>query len=202
MDKKFKRIISIFGLFLVFSYLAVVIIFVIAGSEIFLTIMEIITIISAFYILLLLETVLIDSDMEHQIQKHFALISMAGCIILTSSAHIVNLTVTRSLISRGVNVPIFFQIGQWPSVEMALDYLAWGLFLGIAFICTAFTIKKNYETILKWTLLVCGCFCIIGFIGAMINFANLWYIAVLGYTVGLAVICIEQIKLNRKRRVL
>jgi len=198
MDKKLKRIVSIFGLFLVFSYLVVVIIFVVANSETFLTLMEIITIISAFYILLLLETVLTDSDMESQIQKHFALISMAGCIILTSSAHIVNLTVTRQLISRGVNVPIFFQIGQWPSVEMALDYLAWGLFLGIAFICTAFTIKRDNEIILKWTLFVCGCLCIIGFIGPMINFVNLWYIAVLGYTVGLAIICIEQIKLNRK----
>jgi len=198
MNKKNKRIISILGLFLTFSYLGVVIIFVVAGSETFLTIMEIITIISAFYILLLLETILLDSDMESQIQKHFALISMAGCIILTSSAHIVNLTVTRQLISRGVNVPIFFQIGQWPSVEMVLDYLAWGLFLGIAFICTALTIKKNYEIILKWTLVVCGCLCIIGFIGSMINFVNLWYIAVLGYTVGLAIICIEQIKLNKK----
>ena len=198
MNKKLKRIISVFGLFLVFAYLAVVIIFVVTGSEIFLTIMEILTIISAFYILLLLETVLLGSDMESQIQKHFALISMAGCIILTSSTHIVNLTVTRQLISLGVNVPMFFQIGQWPSVEMVIDYLAWGLFLGIAFICTAFTIKRDNEIILKWTLFICGCLCIIGFIGSMINFVDLWYIAVLGYTVGLAIICIEQIKLNKK----
>jgi len=199
MDKKHKRTISILGLFLTFSYLSIVIIFVVTGSETLLTIMEIVTIISAFYILLLLETVLLESDMESQIQKHFALISMTGCIILTSCAHIVNLTVTRPLISRGVNVPVFFQIGQWPSVEMALDYLAWGLFLGIAFICTAFTIKRDNEIILKWTLFVCGCLCITGFIGPMINLVNLWYVAVFGYTAGLAVICIEQIKLNRKQ---
>ena len=197
MDKKLKRIISILGLFVVFCYLAVVIIFVVTGSETFLTIMEILTIISAFYIFLLLETILTESNIENQIQKHFALISMAGCIILTSTTHIVNLVVTRQLISQGVNVPIFFQIGQWPSVEMALDYLAWGLFLGIAFICTAFTIKRDNEIILKQILFVCGCLCIIGFVGSMFNFVNLWYIAVLGYTLGLAVVCIEQIKLNK-----
>ena len=72
MDKKLKRIISFFGLFLVFSYLAVVIIFVVAGSETFLTVMEILTIILAFYILLLLETVLTDSDIESQIEDDYS----------------------------------------------------------------------------------------------------------------------------------
>ena len=71
MDKKLKRIISFFGLFLVFSYLGVVIIFVV-GSETFLTIMEILTIIPAFYILLLLETVLTDSDIESQIENDYS----------------------------------------------------------------------------------------------------------------------------------
>ena len=29
------------------------------------------------------------------------------------------------------DVPFYYQIGQWPSVEMAIDYLAWGFFMGI-----------------------------------------------------------------------
>lgn len=45
--------------------------------------------------------------------------------------------VMRPLINEGVDVPSYFQIGQWPSVEMAIDYLAWGFFLGMAFICAA-----------------------------------------------------------------
>jgi hypothetical protein len=57
---------------LVFSYLVVVIIFVVVGSETFLTIMEILTIIFAFYILLLLETVLTDSDIESQIEDDYS----------------------------------------------------------------------------------------------------------------------------------
>ncbi len=195
MTKKLKRKISYLGLFLALAYLAVVAAFVITKQEIFLTAMEVFTVISAFYILLFLETILPDCPSQKQMQKHFALIFMAGCVILTSSAHIVNLTVTRPLINQGVDVPLFFQIGQWPSVEMALDYIAWGLFLGIAFLCTAFTANSNGQ---KWILFVCGCLCLIGFIGTMINYINLWYIAVLGYTVGLSVACIQQIALNRK----
>lgn len=49
---------------------------------------------------------------------------MACICTLTSAAHIVNITVARTLISEGADVPAYFQIGFWPSVEMAIDYLA------------------------------------------------------------------------------
>ena len=48
---------------------------------------------------------------------------MACGVTLTSVAHIVNITVTRRLISNGINVPDYFRIGYFPSVEMAVDYL-------------------------------------------------------------------------------
>lgn len=52
------------------------------------------------------------------------LVFMTSTCALTSVSHIVNITVTRVLISDGIEVPAYFQIGFWPSVEMAIDYLA------------------------------------------------------------------------------
>lgn len=55
------------------------------------------------------------------IYKKATLAFMSCTCSLTGVAHIVNITVTRALISDGIDVPKFFQIGYWPSVEMAID---------------------------------------------------------------------------------
>jgi Na+-translocating ferredoxin:NAD+ oxidoreductase RnfE subunit len=62
------------------------------------------------------------------IYKNAMQVFMSCACSLTAAAHIINIAVTRRMISDGVNVPIYFQIGYWPSVEMAVDYLAWGFF--------------------------------------------------------------------------
>ena len=78
--------------------------------------------------------------------KRLISVFMACGVTLTSVAHIVNITVTRRLISNGINVPDYFRIGCWPSVEMAVDYLGWGLFVGLAFLCIAISINnKKYN---------------------------------------------------------
>jgi len=197
MSKKSKRSISYLGIGLCFAYLLIVIIFIATGSGIFLTLMEILTMASALFFLLFLQTVLVDAHKERSILKHGALIAISGCIMLTIITHFVNLTITRPIMAQGVDVPLYFQIGQWPSVEMALDYLSWGLFLGIALICTALTIPKN--NIMKITLLSCGFLCLVGFIGPIIGIVDMWYIAVMGYTVGAVVLCIIQIINNKER---
>jgi len=114
-------------------------------------------------------------------------------------AHFVNITVTRRLLSDGYKVPDYLQIGKWPSVEMAIDYLAWGFFLGLAFLCTAFAIDKANSKMknLKYTLFVCGLLCLAGIIGVVLINENCWYLAPLGYGFGTIFICIEMIKLNR-----
>lgn len=47
------------------------------------------------------------------------------------------------LSAKGNLVPVYFQIGFWPSVEMAIDYLAWGFFTGHAFWCVGLSGKSN-----------------------------------------------------------
>ncbi len=199
MSKKSKRAISYLGILLSLAYLLIVIIFIVTSSEKFLTFMEILTIISAPLFLLFLLTILSDTNKDKNALKHSALIAISGCIMLTVIAHFVNLTITRPLIAECINVPLYFQIGQWPSVEMSLDYLAWGLFLGTAFICTALTIPKNRNNAIKTTLLICGLLCLIGFMGPVIGAIDIWYIAVMGYIVGFVILCVMQIVFNREK---
>lgn len=199
MKIKVIRTISYLVILIVIIYLAIVGTFLATKSAIFLTFWEIATIVSAPFVFLFLGTILSECVSDKIIFKYAAIVSMSGCVFMTTIAHFVNLTITRPLIEQGVDVPLYFQIGQWPSLEMALDYLAWGLFLGIALICTSLTITKKQKLALKSTTFTCGIMCIIGFLGPVINIIDLWYIAVLGYTFGLIAMCILQIHYHRKK---
>lgn len=117
---------------------------------------------------------------------------------MTSVTHIVNITVTRALISDGADVPTYFQIGFWPSVEMIIDYLAWGFFMGLAFLWIGIAIKNKDKTegIIKTTLLISGVLCFIGFFGTVFINENIWYAAPMGYGLGTLFICIQMLKLK------
>lgn len=71
---------------------------------------------------------------------------------------------------------------------MTIDYLGWGLFMGLAFIFSYFYVKSY--TKIKQLFLLSGILCLIGFFGVIIN-ENLWYIAPFGYGIGTAIICIK-----------
>ncbi|MDR1690154.1 MAG: hypothetical protein LBS21_16350 [Clostridiales bacterium] len=114
-------------------------------------------------------------------------------MILTNAVHITNIAVIMPLIKRGTPIADFFQVGESPSVLMGIDYLGWGLFMGLAFIFSACAIDT--ATKLRKTLMLCGFLCLIGFIGALFN-ENLWYAAPLGYGVGTAIICLELLRTN------
>jgi hypothetical protein len=152
--------------------------------------MEIITLLSGIFMVPFF--VYLPLDDEGGKIKLLSVIFAAGGMILTATAHITNLVVTNRLIKDGINVPDFLQIGKWPSLEMTIDYLAWGLFIGLAFIFSSMakTSHKNYKS-LRSTLLICGLLCLNGFIGSITINENLWYIAPLGYGIGTAIICIK-----------
>ena len=126
---------------------------------------------------------------------------MSCTCALTGGAHIVNITVTRKLINEGVNVPVYFQIGFWPSVEMAIDYLAWGFFMGLAFLCVGLSAKSNDKSkrIMKLNALLCGILCLVGFFGTIFINENIWYVAPIGYGIGTMIICIQLLRYNKDK---
>lgn len=193
-----KNKIAILGIVDVCVYAVMVTLYLIFKSAMLLTLWEAVTILSAPVMLLVLLAILKISSQAKPVFRSLTLVFMTGTIILTSVAHLVNIAVTRKLIAEGVNIPTYFQIGYWPSVEMAIDYLAWGFFMGLAFIATACSLHTAGSIFkrLKIMLIVCGSLCLLGFIGTILINENFWYLAPLGYGVGSIFICIEMFKVK------
>ena len=182
------------GIITVILYFLSVGSFLVSKTETALTIWEMMTVISGpIVLLILLET---SRRLATPDIYRMAMVAFLACVCaLTGVAHIVNITVTRRLMQEGVAVPLFFQIGQWPSVEMAVDYLAWGLFMGLAFLCLgvpAVSIDKAKRGI-RTVSLINGILCLTGFIGAVFINENIWYLAPVGYGFGLLILCVFQL---------
>ena len=142
--------------------------FLVAKTEISLTIWEMMTVISGPIVLILLIALAEAVATPPNYQK--AMIAFMSCACaLTGAAHIINISVTRALIREGIDVPSYFQIGCWPSVEMAADYLAWGFFTGLAFLCVSLPLRSTdrAKQRIKLISLLCSALCITGFIGGI-----------------------------------
>ena len=193
---KKNRKIPYYGLIAVMCYIISTLGLVLVGNSAFLILMELSTVLSTPILLLIF--IAIPSPQEHdkKIAKMLSIIFMSCCMILTSIAHFTNIAFIMPLQDSGVEIPIYFQIGQWPSALMVIDYLGWGFFMGLAFITSSLATRKEYR-LLKNTLLVSGILCLLGLIGTVMISANCWYIASCGYGIGTAVICIELIIINK-----
>ncbi len=196
-----KKKIAILGIVDVGLYAVIVFLYLIFKSEQLLTLWEAITILSAPVMLLILLDILKNSSHEKSVFQNLTIVFMTCTIVLTSVAHFVNITVTRKLIEEGVNIPTYFQIGYWPSVEMSIDYLAWGFFMGLAFITTACPLHMvdSLEKRLKIMLFACGSLCLLGFFGTILVNENFWYLAPQGYGVGIMIVCIVMLQGHKKR---
>ena len=188
-DDMSKRI-PLIGIITVIVYFISVAAFLITKADAALTIWELMTVISGPVVLLVL------LELSHYLSTpalyRSAMSAFMACTCtLTGVAHIVNISVTRRLIKEGLMVPLYFQIGQWPSVEMAADYLAWGFFMGLAFICLSLPITSAEKSTrnIKLISLINGILCLTGFIGALFINENIWYLAPMGYGIGLVGMC-------------
>ena len=173
---------AITGLILCGLYILSVGLFIGISSTAFQIVFEIVTIVSAVYFIFLILALPYDKTTY----KTIAIIFVTALVVTSSIAHILSFT-TIQLESDGVTMPDYFQIGKMPSFVTAVEYLAWGVFMGMAFLFAALGIEKENRT-LKVTLFVCACLCFVGFLGSFIN-GKLWYIAPMGYGMGTAVIC-------------
>ncbi len=185
--------ISVIGIVTCILYFISVGMFLITKADLALTLWELMTVFSGPVMLFVLLALCKVLDIT-SIFKSAVLGFMSCACALTAVAHIVNITVTRRLISDGLNVPDYFKIGFWPSVEMAVDYLAWGFFVGLAFLCIGFAAQNKTKSNMRYTALVCGILCLIGFLGTIFINENLWYIAPWGYGFGTMVLCIQMLR--------
>lgn len=185
-----KQNIAIFGILLCGIYFLTVAFFIIIPSQTSQTIFEITTMLSSiFFVVLVISFPFAKDDSMHS-YKILATTFVVALLTLTTIVHVANLTMLQ-LIKNGIVIPDYLQLGKTPSVITAIEYLGWGIFLGLAFLFSAFGIDKNikYKS-LKTTLYICAVLCLLGFFGWLIN-ENLWYIASIGYGLGTLIICVN-----------
>lgn len=159
--------------------------FLITQTGAALTFWELMTVAGAVIMLIVLIVIAEDRKIQ-QIHHKLMMIALSGTVFLTSIAHFTSIGVVRKLESQGISVPEYFKIGTSPSIEMTVDYIAWGFFMGLAFIALFLGIKDKAMKIIS---VACGVLCLCGFVGSFIS-DPLWYIAPLGYGIGFLVMCI------------
>ena len=189
-----RKKIFVTGIITAVLYFLSMSLFLVTKTEMALTIWEVMTVFSApivLFVLLEISSLIASTSIYKK-----AMLAFASCTCaLTGTAHIVNITVTRVLLREGIDVPTYFQIGYWPSVEMAIDYLAWGFFTGLAFLCLAIAIKDQDKGKrgIRVTVLTSGILCLIGFFGAIFINENIWYVAPMGYGIGAMIVCVQML---------
>lgn len=189
-----RKKIFVTGIITAVLYFLSMSLFLVTKTEMALTIWEVMTVFSApivLFVLLEISSLIASTSIYKK-----AMLAFASCTCaLTGTAHIVNITVTRVLLREGIDVPTYFQIGYWPSVEMAIDYLAWGFFTGLAFLCLAIAIKDQDKRKrgIRVTVLTSGILCLIGFFGAIFINENIWYVAPMGYGIGAMIVCVQML---------
>jgi hypothetical protein len=192
-----KKNIAKLGIILICIYFIVLAFFVITGSQNWLIVFEILTMVSGIYFVILIIILPFSNNENKQIFRLASIIFVAGLMFFTNIAHISNLT-TMKIIENGKFVPEYLQIGKTPSIIFSIEYFGWGIFLGLALLFSSFGIEyvNKYKPI-KITLIICAVLCFIGYFGSLIN-EILWYIASVGYSFGTVVICIEILLLKNE----
>ena len=127
--------------------------------------------------------------------KTYSLVSLAFMVVLavlTSSVHFASLTVGRQIES-GAMPQLYRQLSfeQWPSVALALDFLAWDFFLGLSLLSAAAVFKGDrLHTNIRITMIVAGSLCIAGTLGPLLGQLRIALLATVGYAFVLPVICV------------
>jgi hypothetical protein len=180
MSIKSKIAVAYTGIILIILYFFVVAGYFITESALAFKCWELMIMISAPILLVILIVILENADENKKGFKIASLVFMTGTTVITSVAHYSNIISNK-------NVTVQFQ----PN-----DSLAWGYFLGLAFIFASISLPSELTRLkkIKYTILVCGCLCLLGLLGPITHIDALWFIAVVGYGLGTPIICVQLIK--------
>jgi hypothetical protein len=163
-------------------YLGLVVSMIISGSgfpppESFQTIFNALILLTAVWMVFFWSTLHQAVSPEKKLFSRVSLLLIVIFAALTSINRYVGLTVVRqSLLSGDTNGLHWFMPYAWPSVMLALEYLAWGFFFGLACLCLVpvFTAGKLERTI-RWVLIVTGILSLLALIGQVIGSSALTF---------------------------
>ena len=193
MDNKTKAACA--GLFSEVIYGCTVALYMVTKTEAALTLWELMSVFGAAVLLIVMTVIAKEYHIKDMYSKLMN-ISLCGTLFITSAAHFTSIGVTRKLAADGIDVPDHFKIGMFPSYEMTLDYIAWGFFMGAAFLAMSLGIG---DKVIKKFSAASALLCFVGFIGSFFR-DFLWYPAPLGYVAVFMIMLIYVMKSRRTNR--
>jgi hypothetical protein len=181
------------------AYLALITLMMLSGSgfppiEPYLTMVNVLIIITAIWMVFF--WVIINQAVPEE-RKVFSQASFALIVIfaaLTCINRYVALTVVRQSLSAGNTDGLqWFLPYGWPSIMLAIEFLAWGFFFGLACLCLApVFMQGRLERAIFWTLIATGILSLMAVLGQVIgrntlSFSPFTFAGVLGWGPGLTV---------------
>ena len=114
--------------------------------------------------------------------------------------HFASLTVGRQIDSKVF--PLLSQqlsFGQWPTVALALDLLAWDFFLGLSMLLAGSAFKGDgLPNRVRVSMIVTWMFCLAGTLGPSLGNMHIQYLGIAGYAFALPVACVLLAMLFRR----
>ncbi len=120
-----------------------------------------------------------------------ALVFMGAFAALTCGMHFVQLAVARRLPVEAVLESSVLRVYPWPSISLAIDFLAWDFFLGLALLLMAPAFAGGrLQTAVRGAITLSGALCAAGFLGPLLGNMRLQMLAIAGYAFGVPVSCV------------
>jgi hypothetical protein len=182
---------SLIEIVLAVAYLAAVAVMFITSTippaEPYISIVSVVSLVSAplFVFLWVILNNVVSPEKRIFTQTSLALIVIFAT--LTSINRYVALTVVHQSIDMGITDGLnWFMPYGWPSVMAAIEVLAWGFFLGLAFLFLAPTFRQGkLELAIFWTLTISGSFALVAVLGQIMNSAVLNMLGIIAWGPGL-----------------
>jgi len=145
-----------------------------------LAIMEILTLVAAFLLVILMSAIHHKAPPESKVYSAIALAFMVLVAGLTTTVHFIGLTALRQTGMEGI---------VWPSAIYAVELLAWDVFLGLSLLFSVPVFEGDgLNRKIRITLIITGVLCIAGTLRPATGDMRLQFISVLGYGVFLPVV--------------
>ncbi|MGH7150308.1 MAG: hypothetical protein ACREIU_06410, partial [Planctomycetota bacterium] len=155
-------------------------------SEPFLTILEFLILLSAPVVVALMAAVHGYAPRDRKAAAVAALAFAGGFAVLTGGVHFVRLIVVHQLPPEEASGLSAVAIYPWPTVALALDLLAWDLFLGLALLLGACAFEGGgLHAVVRLAMRASGALWVAGVLGPLTGEMRLQFPAILGYAFGL-----------------
>ena len=153
-----------------------------------LAILEALIIVSALAMITLMAAIHTGASPQHKTHATAALSFTIAFALLTCATHFLSLTLGRQVADAALVRELRF---EWPSAALAVDLLAWELFLGLALLFCAATFGDGpLGKTIRNTMIVGGALCVVGVIGPLSGQLAFDYPAIIGRAFVLPAICV------------